>query len=349
MSSEHSDEDGAPLWQADAARPLRDGVAADESFSVTSEGRLLVVVRASLALRALLFGAPAVGAPGEASLAGRLQLAGLSPVEGAHAAHFGLATAAAPLPLTVSAWEYVTWGLGLRGYAARAAKLLAEASLSRWSLAGRAKVRIERLTLVERAALRLAAAGAAEVPGLIVERPYAGLGGEQAAALDERLVAVAEERDVILLVDAVSTTGPYAAWLRRASDVLLFRAGRLQSRRSGLMFWRDARLIEVEVVGSAEVLSVALSERGMAVQRAGSSLLVALGDGHDMQTLLAVAVAEEVAVVRCAPAAGGVSGGIWEGGDFLRNLFGGQVDGSPEGGPTRPGTTHPGGHSSIDV
>ena len=297
---------------------MLDGVVGDEAFSVTSKGRLVLVVGASLALRALLFGRAAcginindthgysVGTHGvmglpPAALTAHLALAGLSLVKQRHVAHFGLASSAAPLPLSTRVRDYLAWGLTLRGVLRGDVRAMVARALSQWSLQGCAKVAIGRLSPVDQQALRLSLACAIAPAGLLIDEPYAGLGRHQAALLDERLVAAAEGRDVVLLLAELSSRGPYADWLRRASDVLLFRGGRLLCHRAGAEFWARAAVIEVEAAGACAGFTAALKEAGMTVEGSGARWLVTLPEGHDMQQVIALAAATETGLIRCAP------------------------------------------------
>ncbi len=298
----------APLWRAVDARAVLDGVAADEPVTLETSGRLALAVGTSTAQRALLFGCAAVdvessfGRAASVQLAGVWELAGLSVGERLHPQHFGMASMAAPLPPSMLVSRYLQAMARLRGEQAVGA--LAEAAMVRWGLEARAKQRIEQLALVEQRALQLAAACVCNPAGLILDRPYDGLAAEHVAWLDERLQAFAVDRDILLLSQALSLNGPYAGWLRRASDVLLFRAGRLLWQRSGATFWQGARVIEVQVLEGLEPFVQCLLDAGMHLQRAGDSLLVSLGEEHDMQALLRLAEQSDTALLRCAPLLG---------------------------------------------
>ncbi|MFO0613214.1 MAG: ABC transporter ATP-binding protein [Polyangiaceae bacterium] len=293
----------APLLEARGAALSVAGAPTLGPFDARTTGDFVVIAGDVGALVSLLTNVP-LGAlalargtdPSFASAAtveisaGTLLVGGEDARTPAFRTNLGVAPLDPPLPVDLTAMEYLVVAAKLAGLG-RAAKVEAARALDAVGAGAIARRKIVSLGVAERRILSFAQAIVARPPVLVVESPLAHLDDAASAYVLEAFSRAAEGRRAIVSADRAEAGGRDAAIVERASTILRFARGELVPSVGGAARYR------LTVRSNADALAAELGRSGVELEGGPTRFAVSLPEGMTTDVILRAASVARAAVV----------------------------------------------------
>lgn len=292
-----------PVLEVRGLRATYDGAMALDEIELSTRGARVLLVGDVMPMVRLLSGTSGPGGARAAMAAGEVEVTG-RPL-GQHHGHFGAAPDDLPFPPRTKLRAFlrvvarVATGEGRRGAAA-----LADATIERLGLEEMASRRLDRIDLSARKAALVAVAAVQGAEALLLHEPFTGLPPAGVSAVMGVVGKAVEGKAALVAVADLRLEGASAALLPHATDVLVFRGGRLLLHTDGAHLLAESRVYSLTVVDAGEDFAEALRGEGAALSGGPWHYALTLPEGRDVADVLRLADSTGAVVLTCEPMLG---------------------------------------------
>lgn len=292
-----------PVLEARGLRATYDGAVALDEVEVSTRGARVLLVGDVMPAVRLLSGTSGPGGARAEVAAGELRIGGR--VLGQHHGHFGAAPDDLPFPPRTKLRAFlrvvaqVATGEGRRGAAA-----LADATIERLELQELASKRLDRMDLTARKAVLVAVAAVQGDEALLLHEPFTGLPPAGVSTIMGVVGKAVEGKAALVAVADLRLEEASAALLPHATDVLVFRGGRLLLHSDGARLLAESRVYSLTVVDAGEDFAEALRGEGAALTGGPWHYALTLPEGRDVADVLRLADSTGAVVLTCEPLLG---------------------------------------------
>ena len=293
----------APLLEARGLRVTFDGAVVLDEVELATRGARVLVVGDVVPVVRLLSGTSGPGGARAEISTGELRLMGRA--LGEHHGHLGAAPDDLPFPARTKLRAFLRLVARVAtGESRRGAAALADGCIERLGLEDLAGQRLDRIDLSARKAALVAVAAVQGSEALLLHEPFTGLAAEGVAAVMSVVGKAVEGRATVIAVAHLRLSTPSAELLPHATDVLVFRGGRLLIHTDGPGLLAESRVYSLTVIEGGLELAGALEVEGVAVMGGPLHFALTLPRGHDVADVLRLADSIGAAVLTCEPLLG---------------------------------------------
>ncbi|MEM1030619.1 MAG: hypothetical protein AAGN82_09730 [Myxococcota bacterium] len=311
VASSHVD---APLLAAEGLRVRYDGALALDGVDAVTRGDRVVLVGDVGPMVRLLSGTSGAHGARAAIDAGALRLLGepIGPKGGAGASRvrgrFGAVPVDTPFPRGRTLRAYLHAAATLVTGRWRGARDRADDVIERLELTSVASVRLDRMDVTARCVSRIALAVVMGAEAILVHEPLAGLSSDGAEAVLGVLARAVATRRALVAMAEVRLETPAARLLPEATDVLVFRGGRLLLHVPGRDLLDDGRVYILTTLTEGEALAEALRAHGAEVSGGPLHFALTMPTPGAVAEVLRHAHDVGAAVITCEPLLGAARG-----------------------------------------